>query len=116
METNMTPNASHPVDAARPKGWAPIPTTTVPEAIHLDAVLRALWAPETTSWISPDGRHYVVPGRHSAQAVVDIWEGGPNEWVCSCDQAHEVTANDKLCDAIIQVAILRGDFVRRKER
>lgn len=103
------------VDPIHPKGWALIPTTTVPDAIHLNAVLRGLWEPEATYWISPDGRHYAVITPHG-DAVVDIYDGSPNDWGCSCRQSHEVSATETLCDAIIMVAILRGDFVRRKER
>ena len=103
------------VDPVHPKGWALIPTTTVPDAIHLEAVLRAVWEPEASSWISPDGRHYAVTTRHG-DAVVDIYEAGPTEWGCSCKQSHEVGVTDNLCDAVLMVAMLRGDLVRRKER
>ena len=115
-DQNKPENAAVLVDPSRPKGWAPIPTLTVPNAQRLENLLRALWRPDATSWISSDGRHYVVPGRHGDGAVVDIYEGGPGQWGCNCSQAHDASATENLCDAIIQVAILRGDFVRRKER
>lgn len=114
-DTQPTNPQDRVVDPVHPKGWAAIPTTTVPDAIHLDAVLHELWTPEVTSWISPDGRHYVLTTRFG-EAVVDIHDGEPTEWGCSCKQSHEIGATDRLCDAVLMVAILRGDLVRRKER
>ncbi|HUR62124.1 MAG TPA: hypothetical protein VM286_07150 [Candidatus Thermoplasmatota archaeon] len=79
--------------------------------MRIQAMAAKLQDYDATSWISPDGRHYVVPGRYGREAAVDVDDGGPSNWYCSCEHDHEA---ETFCDPILQVALLRGDFTRRK--
>lgn len=101
----------HIVDPVHPDGWAPIPTTTVPDACHLENVLKVLWARDAMSWISPDGRRYIVPGRYNRDTAVTVTTASPTDWECNCQQSHET---EYLCYPVLQVAILRGDLIRRQ--
>lgn len=104
------PPPSRLVDPTKPGGWAPIPTRTVPSALHLEQVLNAMWAPDATSWISADGRRYVVPGRYGRDTLVHVTSNNPGDWVCNCQRRHEA---ESYGYAVLQVAGLRGTLLRR---
>lgn len=97
-------------DFKRPSSWASIPIHCVDDFKQLKEAIRALEALDAYSWINPRGDTYIVPGRYNRDTVVTVTGSDPNTWICGCAQGHDT---EFLCWPVLQVALIRGDLIRR---